>query len=364
MPPARQPPGCLQGRRCGAFVKLAPAAQRLRSCRGGVAAAAASLPRFLRRSTLLLLVFWLHALLPPAPAARAAAPPKHEGDISFTVVITTLGRPTLATMLSSLGPQLSALDNVVVISDINATDPSTAPRIAATEGMLKAMACNCSKLFIQNPAPMGGSGHNSRTHHQKALPGAFVMHADDDDMYTPDAFEIIRAVITDLSPKVYIFRAAKENLYRKVLIPFRQLMSFPAMHSTHPREIGFMNGGTPNGVARNIPSMFPDWGTKIGGDAIFWQALIYNFGFENTVLVPRVIYMVNEYLYGRLHELGVDQPRGFFFSDAQGRPVPDGDFNYSVPMLNGVPMLPNPLLKLRDRYAQGACTSWGFPPSF
>jgi len=284
-------------------------------------------------------------------------------EVSFTVVVTTVGRAKLTQQLASFAWQLRAADFIVLLSDINATDPLQAPSIAAAERALAEAQCNnCTKMFVQNPYPMGGAGHNSRTHHQQNLPGAFIMHADDDDMYTPDAFEIIRAVITTLEPRVYIFRAAKENLYKKVEIPQRHLFAFPALHSWHPREIGIQNGGTPNGVVRNIPQMFPEWGAKIGGDAVFWQSVIYNFGFENTVLVPRVIYMVNEYLYGRLHELGIDQPKGFFFLDHTGRPLPNGDYNSTVPMLNGVPMSPNPLLGLKDRYAErGACTNWGYP---
>jgi len=318
------------------------------------------------RHLLCLLVLWLHSFLDESAHARhlnLKASNSNERGVSFTVVITTVGRKKLSTMLASLGWQLKAADNIVIISDINATDPEKFPLISSVQEMLRDANCNnCSKIFIQNPTPMGGSGHRSRTFHQKTLPGDFIMHADDDDMYTPDAFEIIRAVITSLAPRVYIFRAAKENLYTKVLVPYRQLMSFPAMHSTHPSEIGFMNAGTPNGVVRNLPSMFPDWGEKIGGDAIFWQAIVNSFGFENTVLVPRVIYMVEQYLYGRLHELGVDQPKGFFFLDESGRPIPDGVFNMSTPFINGKPMFPNPLLGLVDRYAaRGACTNWGYP---
>lgn len=321
---------------------------------------------FSLRYVLLLALFWIHTLYfdselsPTLPSLRAS-----EEVLSFTVVLTTVGRAKLERQLHSLGPQLTSVDNIVLISDINATDPSTAPLIASVESLLKGLECNnCTKIFRQNPYPMGGAGHNSRTFHQKSLPGAFILHGDDDDYYTPDAFEIIRAVITTLEPRVYIFRAAKENLYKAVLVPYRQLMSFPAMHSIYPHEIGIYNGGTPNGIVRNLPDKFPDWGVKIGGDAVFWQSVIYNFGHENTVLVPRVIYMVNEYLYGRLHELGIDQPKGFFFLDQSGRPIPDGDLNMSVPFINGVPMHPNPLLGLKDRYLdRGACTNYGYAPN-
>ena len=217
---------------------------------------ASALTPGLLQNILLLVCLWLHTLLFEYPSLNSPAfrAREEDGRVTFTVVVTTVGRSKLERQLTSLGFQLTAHDNIVLISDINATDPSTAPLIASVEGVFMKLDCNnCTKIFRQNPLPMGGSGHNSRTFHQKDLPGAFIMHADDDDMYTPDAFEIMRAVITTLEPRVYIFRAAKENLYQKVQVPYRQLMSFPAMHSIYPREIGLFNGGTPNGVVRNIP---------------------------------------------------------------------------------------------------------------
>lgn len=117
--------------------------------------------------------------------------------------------------------------------------------------------------------------------------------------------------------------------------------------------MGEYNAGTPCGVVRNIPSKLPVWEPYIAGDARFWRHAIGNFsGPSNTVMVPRVIYMVDKDLYNRLHELGIDQPRGWFFTEEEGRVLPDGRTMTFAPHLGGVPLSPNPLLKLIDRFVE------------
>lgn len=133
--------------------------------------------------------------------------------ISFNVILTTMStRPELLKrQLASLGPQLTSADFISLLSD---TDPTRVDLINVSKGALDALQCNgCTKIFRQNDPPLGGYGHASRTNHQTSLPGAFHMHGDDDDLYTPDAFDIIRSVVTSLEHRVYIFRVAKENFY-------------------------------------------------------------------------------------------------------------------------------------------------------
>lgn len=165
----------------------------------------------------LILTLFLHTMLPDP----SLLPPTHHlnphgsGRRKY-VILTTMGRDLIARQLNSLGPQLTEHDYITVLSDIDVREPSQWDLIQKTNATVQAIACNgCTKLFIQNPVPLGGFGHASRTHHQKHLPGDFLMHGDDDDMYTPDAFEIIRAVITTLYPRVYVFRVAQMNFIPK-----------------------------------------------------------------------------------------------------------------------------------------------------
>lgn len=268
--------------------------------------------------------------------------------ISFNVILTTTGRPELARMLASVGPQLRAVDHLTVISDAPPSDTAargTGGRVAL---MLAAAWChNCTKRFIENEQPLGGHGHNSRARWQNELPGAFHMHGDDDDVYTPDAFDIIRACITSLAPRVYVFRILKLNVFRDGNLPVYYTM--PALEDTDPRQVVMGNVGTPSGVYRALPELVPRWKNEYGGDGMFYEELLRNFGYENVVMVPRVIYTIAQDFHSYLHVFGIDQPRGVFFVDADGRPLPDGPVNQSAPFLNGVPLHPNPLLSLPDR---------------
>lgn len=275
--------------------------------------------------------------------------------ISFNVILTTIGsRPSLLRrQLASLGPQLTSHDFITLLSD---ADPSSIDIINITNMTLQNAECNgCVKIFRQNARPMGGYGHTSRTFHQKSLPGAFHLHGDDDDLYTPDAFEIIRAVVTTLEERVYMFRAVKENYYHAK--NRKELIAFPTLYRNPEKaeSVGMDNGGTPCGVVRNIPHLLPVWEPRIGGDSIFWKYAIGNFsGPKNTVMVPRVIYMVNEDLYHRIHELGIDQPSGFYHIDKDnGRVLPNGLLECAAPFLNGKAIdSPNPLHSLKDRYKE------------
>ena len=190
--------------------------------------------------------------------------------ISFNVILTSVGRPTLARMLSTFAHQLTRHDFITILSDI---DPANAGLVNNTNATLHAVFCHgCTKIFRQNDPPLGAFGHRSRTVHQVSLPGAFHMHADDDDFYTPDAFEIIRSVVTTLAPRVYIFRVAKENYYPN--INRKELIAFPTLFTNDPLTVRLLNGGTPCGVVRNVGEELPIWLPKIGGDALFWEDAI------------------------------------------------------------------------------------------
>ena len=172
-------------------------------------------------------------------------------------------------MLGTFAHQLTRHDFISILSDI---DPANVELIRATNATLHAAFCHgCTKIFRQNDPPLGAFGHRSRTVHQVTLPGAFHLHADDDDYYTPDAFEIIRSVVTTLAPRVYIFRFAKENSYRDGR---KELLPFPTLYTNDPLTVTLNNGGTPCGVVRNVGGALPIWLPRVGGDAVFWEEAI------------------------------------------------------------------------------------------
>jgi len=201
--------------------------------------------------------------LQPAPGKFAPLPGSDE--VSFNVIVTSTGRAELPVFMEALAPQLTSRDYITLISD----KPSWHLHVAETFSHVR---CNCTKLLIENAEPLGWWGHGSRNKWQRSLPGAFHLHADDDDFYTPDAFEIIRSVVTTLVPRVYIFRVVKENYYPAK--NRKELIAFPVLDNNNPLAVGLYNGGTPCGVVRNVGAELPIWRPTIGGDAVFWEDAI------------------------------------------------------------------------------------------
>ena len=232
----------------------------------------------------------------PDSASDHVDVPRFRADraVSFNVILTSAGRPTLAATLESAAVQLTEADFITVISD----DPYWHEYVGT---VLASVPCNCTKLFIANARPLGWWGHGSRNRWQKTLPGAYHLNADDDDLYTPDAFRIIRSIITDLEPRVYIFRMLRNH--------YGSLGFIPPLGLTKGEEMHFMTVSTQCGVYRAVPHLLPAWNERYGGDGDYFEALCRNFGYENVTVVPKVIYMLGqgENLYGHIKNMGIDQ---------------------------------------------------------
>jgi len=209
------------------------------------------------------------------PGLGKFAPLPGSDELSFNVIVTSTGRAELPVFMEALAPQLTSRDYITLISD----KPSWHLHVAETFPHVR---CNCTKLLIENAAPLGWWGHGSRNKWQRSLPGAFHLHADDDDLYAPDAFDIIRRHVVDLSPRVYIFRLVRRWDGEIGLIP--------PMSVTRPEQIVPGAVSTQNGVIRAVPELYLDWPYLYGGDGHFYKALVERFGYENVTLVPAVTY--------------------------------------------------------------------------
>ena len=216
----------------------------------------------------------LPTLVPEPLYVPGATLPGSE-EVSFNVIITTTGRYTLPVFFDSLTPQLTDKDYITLISD-------KADWHVHVAQVFSHVRCNCTKLLIENANSLGWWGHGSRNKWQRSLPGAFHLHADDDDLYTPDAFAKIRAVVVDLAPRLYIFRLIRRWDGEIGLIP--------PMSVTRGEQIKPGAVSTQNGVIRAVPGLYRDWPYLYGGDGHFYEALVATFGAENVTIVPEVIY--------------------------------------------------------------------------
>lgn len=204
-------------------------------------------------------------------STSTAQPPASQlPAVSFNIIVTTAGRNTLGKMLDSIAPQLSTIDHLTIISDKGHEDVAAAVSKVKSKGNVR---------HIANAEPLGFWGHGSRSHWQDKLPGDYHLNADDDDVYDPDAMNIIRSYAKSLEPHLYVFHMIRRWDGVVDLIP-------PLGWS----KIQVKYIGTPCGVYRKIPNL-PPWHGSYGGDGNFYTSLAARM---NVTFVPEVIYQVGQ----------------------------------------------------------------------
>lgn len=92
--------------------------------------------------------------------------------MGLTVIVASGGRPTLARTLQSIIPQLDLYDEILCLVD-----------------------------------QLAPGGYSSRSRMMRAAKGEHLAFVDDDDEWTPDAAQHIRAAIRENPDAVHIFRA-------------------------------------------------------------------------------------------------------------------------------------------------------------
>ena len=186
---------------------------------------------------------------------------------SLQVLIATIGRSTLQRMLDSLSPQLQEQDCLTLVFDGHDKIP---------EFDLSKFKCEIKQYF--EPIALGYWGHGIRNKYASLLEKRdFVMHADDDDIYLPNAFEDVRKLCIDK----YILYISRMTLgYNGRVIPCRLSNCFWTG-----------NIGTPNGIIPYDLNLKGHWAEGHGGDCKFYESL------EQTGVIIKfldtVIFVVN-----------------------------------------------------------------------
>ncbi len=116
---------------------------------------------------------------------------------SFNIVCTSIGRQTLPRLIDSFKDQLTENDTFTIISDIN--------HDFITEVLSKYDFKFNVNHYKNEGERVWKYGHPLLNKHMNNLNGDFIMFADDDDRYTPEAFNEIRKNVTDKN-KLYIFK--------------------------------------------------------------------------------------------------------------------------------------------------------------
>jgi hypothetical protein len=184
-------------------------------------------------------------------------------NFSFHILCTSLGRESLSRLIDSFVNQLNVNDYFTIVSDGNHD---------FVEGVLSTFNFKCKLNHIKNlNGPEGNFGHPLLNRHMNTLDGDFIMFADDDDRYVPDAFEYIRNTV--MEKKLYIFQHK-----------WGGTVNWASKHF-EVGNIGKCIGVIPN--TKNLPLFHED----IFGDGIFYSDISKIFEYE---FIDKIIYKVRD----------------------------------------------------------------------
>ena len=181
---------------------------------------------------------------------------------SLHILLATIGRHSLQTMLDSILPFLTDVDHLTIVFD--GVEP-TQLNIETT-----------GTVHIHHePVALGFWGHGIRIKYAPLLERTdFILHCDDDDTYAPGAFDAVRASCTDIST---LYMMKLYNVTRNTYLP-----AFPKIENR--------NISTQCGVIPYELNMKGTWGPFYGGDFAFYESIE---PFAPVVFVDSVIYLYN-----------------------------------------------------------------------
>jgi hypothetical protein len=184
---------------------------------------------------------------------------------TFNVLIATIGRPTLQNMLNSLSPQLLSGDCLTIVFD-------GIPHVPVDFDFSN-FKCRI-KLFCE-PKALGFWGHGIRNKYSNLLEKRdFIMHADDDNAYTPNAFNDIRSTIKTLDTlHIYNILFTDKTIWPK---------------DTSKIVIGDIDTGS--GVIPYELNKQGIWLEKYGGDGAFYQQISKKV--KNIAYLDKLIYIM------------------------------------------------------------------------
>jgi hypothetical protein len=225
------------------------------------------------------------------PQANASLMQLHQqaqdtSQLTFHVLILTVGRASIFRLLDSLEYQLSSRDYLTVAIHAVDKENSTAsvlppagavvPRRnavgpeAVTARLQRGFKCS---YFIQRIKLRPRQHYHQIRQMMKGIPGDFVIHSDDDNYYLPDAFLQIREHAVDRNT-LYVFRLGNCS------------SSIP--YTWRLKHLRIANVDTGNGV---IPGWLNDkanWALLYFGDYHYYRN-IHKFSINAPVFVDSII---------------------------------------------------------------------------
>jgi len=156
----------------------------------------------------------------------------------ISIVVPTLGRPTLKRTLDSIAPGLKDGDEVIVVGD----GPQPEARKIAGE-----FGPRC-RYFEHGPT--GLWGHDQRNFGISKATGEYLAFMDDDDWYLPRGLEKMRDAIRSDPGKLFLFRIryVKRVIWKKKVVIPENVCSQIILVPNRPDRLGrWHRGDLPNG---------------------------------------------------------------------------------------------------------------------
>lgn len=189
-------------------------------------------------------------------------------DVHFSVIVPTVGRPSLyATLHSVYKGGIQPGDTVTVVGD--------GPQPEA-QRIVEFFKDRLSISYFETQ-PTRCFGHAQRTFAMRKAKGTHLTFMDDDDAYVNGVLGKVRLLASENPSRVLIFKM--RGLARR--------LGYDMLWRDKDVRIG--NVGTPMIVVPNIPEKTGVWTERYAGDFDFIESTVKNFGPDSVVWSEDVI---------------------------------------------------------------------------
>jgi len=189
-------------------------------------------------------------------------------NISFHLLIVTMGRKTLIQMLNSIIPQMGMNDFITVVYDNQ--------DIGNTFETVKNMKTQCKlKVIMNNESYDIEAPQHAIRNKYNDLKGDFIFHGDDDDIYMPNAMEHIRNYVCNPTT-LYFF-----NLYFKIDNKHIKTETF------YKNKIEINHISTQSGIIPKKINKLGIWGDRYEGDYDFYKSIedkVYRTQYQKEII--------------------------------------------------------------------------------